>query len=325
MLYNLGIDLGNSKSKSALEVVTNINEKEKIKIFSYDSIFANGYDEFSKVKKIKVEYNNSMFSLGIGSENINKMKYFSDIYKLMFLTSIAKTLPDEITDIGVNVVSSLPVDSFKDKQLKAEIKKNILNWGVQKIIVDDIEYRIEINNFDIWIEGGITLTEPDYYKNKKIIVHDIGGYTQDSIEFIYGELGRSKTKEKSGIINLREELYNLFKTDNNIDLDIKAQLELFDKIKENDKEKRNFQIGEEYINLNKYYIYIENFVADIFSSLEKTFNLSDKEVIFIGGGSIVLNNFLKFYKNAYKYRILKDAEIINALANLEYAKTLSIR
>lgn len=302
MIRNVGLDLGNS--------VTNV-VTDKLQ-YSFLSHLSNGYDKFSEVEKIHAVYEDTDYSIGIGENNINKSKYFTNTYKIMFLTALAKSSKEK--EIEINVVFSLPVDDFKNDNLKNRIKNEISGWGTQRIIVDGSEKLININSFDIWVEGGIIISDMQKYENQKIIVVDIGGYTWDILGFENNKRTATKT-EKKGIITLKEEIYKSFKEDNNIDLDESSKNELFYAVKKNE----TYEINNKVLELKKYNKFIDNYTNNIFNEIEKTFYVSDKKIIFIGGGSLELEPFLKPFKSDYNFEVVKNGNYLNAKANYDYA------
>lgn len=302
-IINVGLDLGNSQVKV----------KSNGKCYKFSSLIDSGHDEFSNVKKIKVEYDNTIYSVGIGNANINKQKYFNDKYKIMFLTALSKILSEEITDAKVNVTISLPIDTYKDKELREKIKNYIKSWSIEKIKVDNVQFTIEIIKIDIWVESGLIINDSSYYKTKKIIVCDLGGLTKDSIEYINGAIGKSKT-QSTGIIHLKEEIYNIFKKDYAVELDENSKEDLFNCIIGN----KSFNLKNKLVSVQKYIKYVENYISDIFDWLEKTYSLDDKEIYFIGGGTILLEKFINSYAESYNIVIPELADEINATSNLAY-------
>lgn len=303
MIKNVGIDLGNSHTK----IYT--NEKK----ISFPSLVKNGYDKFSEVEKIHVTFNGTDYSVGIGENNINKGKYFSDTYKILLLTGIAKIMNKNEKEGEFNIVISLPVDTYKNEVLREKLINNIKSWGTQEITVDELKKVINIVDVDIWCEGAVIISNVNKYKDKKIVVVDIGGYTWDLLEFEKNIRNETKT-EKKGIITLKEEIYKAFKDDYNVDLTEKSKDELFEAVKEN----KTYTIQSKKIDLNKYHDFIKNYTNNIFNSIEKTFNVNDKKILFIGGGALELENFLNTYKDFYDFEIIEDSNYLNAKANYDY-------
>lgn len=303
MIKNLGIDVGNSHTK----IFT--NEKK----LSFPSLVKNGYDKFSEVKKIHVVYNGTDYSVGIGDNNINKVKYFSEAYKILVLTGIAKAMNRDEDEGEFNIVISLPVDTFKDEKIREKIITHIKSWGTQEIEVDSLKKVINIVGLDIWCEGAIIISNVKKYRDKKVVIVDIGGYTWDLLEFEKNVRNETRT-EKKGIIILKEEVYKAFKDDYNTDLTEKSKDELFEAVKEN----KTFTIHSKKTALDKYHEFIKTYVNNIFNEIEKTFNINDKKILFIGGGSLELESFLNNYKDFYDFEIIEDSKYLNAKANYDY-------
>lgn len=304
VIVNIGLDLGNSE--------TNI-ERDNGDKYKFKSLISDNYDILSEEDKIKVDYNNKKYSIGIGTSNINMNKYYNDKYKIMFLTAITKVLKNDETNVKVNVTISVPVITYKNKDLIEKIRNQIKDYQTQNIIVDDKEYTITINNVGVYVESGLIIQNKEEFKKRKIIVVDIGGLTIDSIEFEYGVIINSFTEQK-GILIFKNKLYNSFKNDIMIELDINGRDDLFESV----FNKTSFVFGDKEIDLTRYYSMVSNYVSDIIDTLVLNFSLSDKDIRFIGGGSMELKDILESYIDSYNIKVMKNADFLNAKSNLRY-------
>lgn len=303
MVYNVGLDLGNNYVK----VVSGKNS------FSFPAMLTTGYDDFSESDRIHVVYDDVNYSVGTGNYNLLGNKYFSLPYKILFLTALTKITKGNAVSNEYNVVISLPVDDFKNKNLKKKIKQMVSSWGTEKISVDGIEKSITINNFDIFCEGCIISLDLENFKNKDIIIVDIGGYTWDLIGF--SDLKKqNSSSENKGVITLKDSIYQNFKNKHFVNLG-EQEKEKFFKAVINSWE---YKLNDMNIDTKEYQILIDNYIMDIFNKINRTFDMNNKEILFIGGGSLELKNYLENYKSGYKFSILKNADMLNAYSNYNY-------
>lgn len=295
--YSIGVDIGNSHTKSYSDG----------KQVSFPSLIMDGYDKFAKEEKISVEFGGNFYSVGIGSSNVNKMKYFNDKYKIMLLTAIALAVSD--SNIKCTVTVGLPVSQFKNEQLRDKLKRQIESYGEQIIVVNSETKIIKIESVNIWVESGIVAINPTLYTDKNYLILDIGGMTRDSIEYIGGKPRKNNT-DYMGIIALKQEIYQNFKADYNVDLDESAILHLFSQV----KTKGNFFVNGKNVLVAKYTSIINNYIDGMFDMLEKFYSLADKQILLMGGGVLELKKYLLPFKEAYSFEILPSAEMLNAIA-----------
>lgn len=306
---NIGVDVGNSATK-----VFNGTMTERV---VFPSLVLEGYDHRNEGDRIKVKYDNRDFSVGIGQSNVTKVKYFSENYKIMLLTAIAKATKE--INIDVNVCVSIPASQYKDEALISKIKSTVLNYGTQTIEVEGIVKNICIKKVGVWVESGIILIDPARFKNDKVIIVDIGGGTIDSIEFNYGKRGKSDTVN-NGIIRLKERVYDNFRADHPTNLGHDDIIELFQKVKES----KEFYVNGENIPLTKYRNMLENYIYEVFNYLELHYTLGGKKILFMGGGSLELEDFFKVFEgssseSSYDFAILPNANYLNSIANYNFA------
>lgn len=303
MLYNVGLDLGNNFVKV---VSGNTN-------YSFPAMVKTGFDEFSEAERYHIVYDDVDYSVGIGNYNLLRTKYFSLPYKILFLTALAKITKGNTKTNDYNVVISLPVDEFKNKELRKKIKETVLSWGTEQITVDGVTRNINIQNFAVFCEGSIISIDLDTFKEKDVIIVDIGGYTWDFIGFKNLKKQNSSTENK-GIITLKDNLYQNFKN------------KYFTSLGEEEKEEffKSVILGTTYmlngkeIDLKEYRALVENYIIDIFNKINRTFDMNNKEILFIGGGSLELKKYIEKYEKIYNVTILKNADMLNAFSNYNY-------
>ena len=303
MLYNVGLDLGNNFVKV---VSGNTN-------YSFPAMVKTRFDELSEAERYHIVYDDVDYSVGIGNYNLLRTKYFSLPYKILFLTALAKITKGNTKTNDYNVVISLPVDEFKNKELRKKIKETVLSWGTEQITVDGVTRNINIQNFAVFCEGSIISIDLDTFKEKDVIIVDIGGYTWDFIGFKNLKKQNSSTENK-GIITLKDNLYQNFKN------------KYFTSLGEEEKEEffKSVILGTTYmlngkeIDLKEYRALVENYIIDIFNKINRTFDMNNKEILFIGGGSLELKKYIEKYEKIYNVTILKNADMLNAFSNYNY-------
>ena len=303
MKYNVGLDLGNNFVKV-------ISGKH---FFSFPARLQTGIDEFSEADKINVVYDDVGYSIGTGNYNLLRDKYFQKSYKIMLLTALAKITAGNAKSNEYNIVISLPVDEFKNKKLKNEIKEMVKSWGSEKITVEGVERIINIDNFEIFCEGCIISLDLDNFKDKDVIVVDIGGYTWDLIGF-HNLKRENSSSENKGVITLKDSIYQKFKEKYFVNLGEEEKERFFKAVINSE----NYKINDEIVDTREYQAFIDNYIIEIFNKINRTFDINNKEIFFIGGGSIELKNYLENHKKNYKFSILKNADMLNAYSNYNY-------
>ena len=231
----------------------------------------------------------------------------------MLLTALAKITAGNAKSNEYNIVISLPVDEFKNKKLKNEIKEMVKSWGSEKITVDGVERIINIDNFEIFCEGCIISLDLDNFKDKDVIVVDIGGYTWDLIGF-HNLKRENSSSENKGVITLKDSIYQKFKEKYFVNLGEEEKERFFKAVINSE----NYKINDEVVDTREYQAFIDNYIIEIFNKINRTFDINNKEIFFIGGGSIELKNYLENHKKNYKFSILKNADMLNAYSNYNY-------
>ena len=287
-MHTLGIDIGNAMVNTS-----------------------NGIDFESRVKPgiinmnendIKVKYNDMEYTLGSidGSLNIRKNKHKKMAYKLSLLTAIAKSIKTKT--INCNVVVGVPVEQFNDIELKKDIKETISSWGTEKIIINDTERTININNVEVFCESAIVFGDKEKFKNSKTLVIDFGGSTID-VSFWDGLKQLDSRTYKEGMITLYE---RVAKTINN---KYGTNLESYmvkDAIGED-----KYEINQEVKDISFIKPVIESYIDGLTSYINQYFPVESAITIqLIGGGAIQLFEYIKEeYSNS---ELVDDAAFANA-------------
>ncbi|MBM7835628.1 ParM/StbA family protein [Clostridium sardiniense] len=283
-----GIDLGNANVKTSRGII-------------FESKIKSGITKMNE-KDIKVIYEGVEYTVGSydGALNISKRKYFKNAYKINLLTAIAKSC--KANNITTNIVVGVPVESFNDKKLTEEIKSHIEDFGLQKIIVNDVENLINIENVEVFCESAIVFSDRERFKNKKTLVIDFGGGTID-ISFWDGlNLTKARTY-KEGMITLYENIIKQVNNKYSTNLNSNISVDMIDK--------KTFKINQEDKEISFINPIVETYVDGLTSYINQYFDVESADSIqLIGGGAIQLEDRIKTeYEKAELY---PNAEFANA-------------
>ena len=285
----LGLDIGNEMVKTSKGVQ-----------FTNKTIV--GITEMNK-NDLKVVFEGVNYTLGIneGSSNIGKNKHKKTAFKVATLTAIAKSCSEK--NIECNVVIGTPVELFNNKDHVESIKNQILSWNKnQKIIVENKEKIITINDVEVFPEGGIVFKNRERFKDEKTLVVDLGGSTVDIALWNGLRLENFKTY-KEGMITLYEDVIKLINLKYNVELCSSEAKYMINKdlytIKQDKKDIR-------FINP-----VIENYVNGLVSYINQYFDTDKVDSIqLIGGGAIMLESY---FKEEYEMaELVEDAGFANA-------------
>jgi plasmid segregation protein ParM len=171
-----GIDLGNKVTKTS----------EMIK---FNSKVANGHFDLNK-DDIKVVYEGKKYTVGTGTAVLGNDRYFNKLYDICLLTAVALSSNDMF--IEDNIVIGMPPELF-ESELKEKVEKKLNTIGLKNITVNGINKTIRILKASVFEESAIVFRNTKDYKNKRVLVIDLGGGTTDISQFKNLELEKSTT------------------------------------------------------------------------------------------------------------------------------------
>lgn len=284
----IGIDLGNANVKTSNGII-------------FESKVKSGITKMNE-NDIKVIYDGVEYTIGSydGALNISKRKYFKNAYKIKLLTAIAKSFNSN--NISTNIVVGVPVEVFNDKKLIEEIKNHIEGFGLQKIVLNDIEKIINIEHVEVFCESAIVFSNREKFKNKKTLVIDFGGGTID-ISFWDGlNLTKARTY-KEGMITLYENIIKQVNIRYSTTLNSNIAIDMIGK--------QNFKINQEDKDIKFINSIVETYIDGLTSYINQYFDVESADSIqLIGGGAIQLE---KIIKDEYeKAELYQNAEFANA-------------
>lgn len=127
------------------------------------------------------------------------------LHKLCAYTGISKMIEPGIEN-DVYLVLACPVSVLKSAEAKEEYKNFIKSNGEVEIIVDNKEYKFAIKDITIKAESsGILYTNPELFKNKNVLVVDLGGLNLTACLYINGVCkNEDRWVEECGVNRLTE-------------------------------------------------------------------------------------------------------------------------
>lgn len=268
---NLGVDLGNANVKTSKGIIFESRVKTGITNMNESDI------------KIKLDKINYTIGTTDGSLNISKKRHKKPAYKQCLLTAIAKSFNTK--NINCNVVVGVPVEKFNDIELKNEIKETILSWGPQKIIINDTEKKINIENVEVFCESAIVFSDKERFKNEKTLVLDFGGSTVDC-SFWDGLRQLESRTLKDGMISLYEKIAKAINDEYGTDMKAHMVVDMIGKDK--------YMINQEEKDISFVDALVRNHVDGLTSTIQQSFDVDAATTIqLIGGGAIQLYKYIK--------------------------------
>ncbi|MBD8045827.1 ParM/StbA family protein [Clostridium faecium] len=261
--------------------------------------------EITEINKedIKVIYEGNDYTLGVetGSANISRNRHLKIQYKISLLTSIAKSFTSE-NNIECKVVVGTPVELFNNKGHVESIKNTIMQWGPQKITVNNVEKSIKILDTEIFPEAGIVFSDKSRFKDEKTLIIDLGGSTVDISLWNGLRLETFKTY-KEGMVTLYTKVITKVNKEEKTDLRNSQAKYMINK--------DEYMINQKLTNIQYIKPVVELYVNNIISEINQNFELDKVNSIqLIGGGAIMLFNYFKEeYANA---ELVDNAAFANA-------------
>lgn len=239
----------------------------------------------------------------------------TDTHRISIYLAIAQLLQKSKQNIVLSKISlavNIPVSLYKNEQQKIEFSEFIQNKGETiSIIVNDKSFLFKIDNIHLFPEGvGPIYSNLNLYREKRVLILDIGSLNVNIQEFnrLIPIYDRMLTADL-GVNILRNKIADK--------LSIRYGLT----VKEADveaiyRDKYLIVNGEKLVE-SKEIIHqiITDHVKDIFNfARSRKVSFSNTEVIFVGGGSLLLKeHLLQEYPAAV---ISNDAQISNVLSFL---------
>ncbi|WP_026673976.1 ParM/StbA family protein [Alkalihalobacterium bogoriense] len=317
-MYNdflIAVDSGKSYTKYAFRNEVNVIEKGRFrtKVAEIDGSIAD-----LTAKTDIVVYNQKKFAVGdlLSEENTNyDLTKQTEEHRLSIYLAITKVLqkvksPTALANIHLAI--NTPLSLFKNEKLKQEYSQFIQQKGnVIGIEVNNRPYSFRIASIYVLPEAiGPTYSNPKDFKGRRILVCDFGSLNVSFLEInnlipVYDNL----TTSTLGINILRSKIseslttnYGIAFNDDDIEQILKDKYVVIDGKKQEGSNALIEQLIEEHIKK------IINYAKS------RKISFSNKEIILVGGGSILLKKYLiSHFPNAI---ILNDSQFANVLSFL---------
>lgn len=273
-MKKVGIDLGTTFVKTSSEIC-----------------FPSGISEIIYPNNDILEIDNKKYTMGLFNINdININKSHNSNSRLNFLYALFLESPESENYIE-EVLCGLPCSQWKNSSTVSQFKKSILPEKTISFKVNGIQKKIIIDSLNIIPEGSTAYYANDMnnlrFNGEKVLLLDWGGRTLNSLLFDNDDLIDTHTEE-FGVLSLYPDLAEKIATETGISI---KNEQMYGILKEGLFYKGKFINVDELISPIVY-----KYCNDVYKSLQLRFNIDTiKHVPLIGGGSIVMNNYIQKY------------------------------
>lgn len=214
------------------------------------------------------------------------------IHQLATYTAIAALNGDEA---AVQLVVGCPISIFKNKELKAEYKSMLMDNGAVHIGVNNKYIRFCFDNILVLPEGsGIVYNHVSFFKNKRVLVVDIGGRNINVAVYnnLVPEISSMQTSELGGF-DLEKRLISQLNTQFGRNLtpnDIQTVIKYNGLMINGEVNANSIEVVNSVYN---------SYINDVFKNLKVMgYDMSLMEsVVFVGGTTQMLKDTIKKYVN----------------------------
>lgn len=265
----LGIDVGNSMTKSNKGVV-------------FDTKYIKGENLLGTGIKT-----NRGITIGEGNYDTEYRKIKKDRYIDYLHTAIALSTED----LDNEIVVGLPISQYKKD--REELIELISNNAYIDLNVNNKRYKGYITNVNVYPEGIASISN-DF----EGVIVDIGGRTTDACFTYISDNNKRKIDDPisipAGTLNLYNNFINVINSKYVLDLKSKDAQRII---------KNGLKIEGEYKDINFAIDVFKDFLDGLIKDLNLHYALSASDVLFVGGGSLVLQ---KPIMNRLKHAQLAD-------------------
>ncbi len=260
-----------------------------------------------------LEFRGRYFKVGTERLEVKATKVETPDYYYLTLAGIAKELKlRNKTEARVVLAVGLPASRYGDE------KKNFIKYLKQN---DEVNFKFEQDKYHIWIDR--VYVYPQCYAavidqltlfGPKVVVVDIGSWTIDIIPVIDKRPDEARTDSiQQGIITCMR------------DINKQCVRQLGEKIDEELIKEymitRKSSLPDAYIRIMDKEI--ETFIKMVINSLrEEKYSLKTTPFVFVGGGAVVLKNFIDEDQDNFSYNtdICANAKGFEILARVQMSK-----
>lgn len=260
-----------------------------------------------------LEFRGRYFKVGTERLEVKATKVETPDYYYLTLAGIAKELKlRNKTEARVVLAVGLPASRYGDE------KKNFIKYLKQN---DEVNFKFEQDKYHIWIDR--VYVYPQCYAavidqltlfGPKVVVVDIGSWTIDIIPVI------DKRPDEAGTDSIQQGIITCMR-----DINKQCVRQLGEKIDEELIKEymitRKSSLPDAYIRIMDKEI--ETFIKMVINSLrEEKYSLKTTPFVFVGGGAVVLKNFIDEDQDNFSYNtdICANAKGFEILARVQMSK-----
>lgn len=209
----------------------------------------------------------------------------------------------------IDLMTGFPAAHYKSEKLRNEYTENIRGKDKITITVDEKNYSFKFNSINVRPEGaGITVLKPELFNEKNTLVIDIGGQNLNIV--LFNDFAFDPTKmisENAGGVTVEQSLINTLSSAGIENMDshlIRTVIK--------DKTVRGYT-DQEFVKkliqntINKY------IKSEIIEKLDKNnINYSQYDIVFIGGTSFILKDYLQeYFKDGIFMESMEESQFVN--------------
>ena len=315
-MYNkflIAVDSGKSTTKAVMKEGALQKIKFQTKV---EEVRDNGTEIMPGSFSVDFEGKNYLVRNMLGESNIDfNLSKKSDTHRISIYLAIAQLLQSSKRNIVLSKISlaiNIPISLYKNEKQKTEFSDFIRNNGQSiNLIVNNKAFIFCIERLYLFPEGiGPIYSDINLYRHKRVLIFDVGSLNVNIQEFnnlipIYDKMLTADL----GVNILRSKIADKLSTQYGIsvsDGDVEAVYQDKYLVIHGEKMEESKQIV---IQL------MANHVKEIFNfARSRKVSFSNTEVIFVGGGSLLLKEYLiEEYPSA---AISNDAQMLNVLSFL---------
>lgn len=252
--------------------------------------------------KSKIIINGETFYYGKGVPTANVDKSDSLVTRVCSLSILAMTR-EQTGDDEFCLVVGLPISQYKG--MKDKFAEEIMNYNNYEVTYNDFTFRPKIKDVSVFAQGAGVLFNTGVVDDE-YIVFDVGSYTINVvlIELINGIPHIIKYDTWfDGILTLYEEIIS----ETNRMFDLTLGVEYAEKI----ITKGELYVRGDKVDLTYVKLIMKDYLERIFAKFKTNYPYATTNILFCGGGSILLNNILlNEFSNSL---VIPDSQFANAI------------
>lgn len=266
----------------------------------FPSTIRHGINDFNK--SLTLEFQGESYTVGedSGRVSVKLDKIYDETFRVCLFTAIAKSMKDNV-DLNVKLITGLPIDYYKSQ------KQDLINSlkGIKQTVL----FRGEPKTFvitDVMVfpqSAGLMLLQPELFKGD-VTVTDVGGLTVCVSYFKDMKLLKHRTYEL-GMLKVYDKLVQKIKSDYKVSYEpLQAESII--------KNKKIIVDGERVDVTELVNTVLKNHAREIYETVTLGLDEFSTSIrCYIGGGSVVLRDYLKgtfieqgIYTNVKAYYLL---------------------